>query len=365
MRRILLLGLFAVTACGAQASFVSAPFGSASLRGATLRMTKGGTSHSSVASRASLGRRVILSVASRSGAESKGEARPDRSPSHIDPTAASGSLLYVSDLGNFDVRVFTYPALKPAGKLTGFVQPQGECVDKAGNIWIANTEGSDVREYAHGGTTEIARVVDALGYPSGCAVDPKSGNLAVTNIENFSGNANVLVYKRARGTPAVYGNASLVSFYFAAYDLQGNLYVSARSSQSPFALGMLARGAHSIALVTISGGTLYFPGTVAWSGGKLVLGDQRCKNAASSCLYRLTVAGKAARITGTTPLDGACDVAQAWVGTSRIAGGDYANCSHQVSSADLWAYPAGGKPTARVTGFTQPVGAVVSSAGAR
>ncbi len=303
---------------------------------------------------------VILSVAT---AGSGVEGRPDTSPSWIAPGAASGALLYVSDLGNFDVRVFTYPALKPAGKLTGFVQPQGECVDRAGNVWIANTEGMDLREYAHGGTTEIARVSDVLGYPAGCAVDPKSGNLAVTNIENFSGNANVLVYKRARGTPAVYGNATLSSFYFAAYDPQGNLYVSARSSPSTFSLGVLARGAHSIALVTVSGGTIYFPGTVAWSGSELVLGDQRCNNTASSCLYRLTVTGKTARIAGATSLGGACDVAQAWVGVSRVAGGDYSNCSHQGSSADLWPYPAGGKPTARVTGFTQPVGAVVSSAG--
>ncbi|HET6275037.1 MAG TPA: hypothetical protein VFE16_03765 [Candidatus Cybelea sp.] len=303
---------------------------------------------------------VILSVATTGSVV---EGRPDTGASFIEPGAASGSLLYVSDLGNFDVRVFTYPALKPAGKLTGFVQPQGECVDRAGNIWIANSEGTDLREYAHGGTKEIARVSDALGYPAGCAVDPKSGNLAVTNIENFSGNANVLVYKRARGTPAVYGNTNLVSFYFAAYDSQGNLYVSARSSQSAFSLGVLARGAHSIALVTLSGGTIYFPGTVAWSGTQLVLGDQRCKNTASSCLYRLTVSGKTARIAGATPLGGACDVAQAWISAARVAGGDYANCSHKGSSADLWPYPAGGRPTARVTGFTQPVGAVVSSAG--
>jgi hypothetical protein len=277
------------------------------------------------------------------------------------PQARSAkSLLYISDLGDFDVRVFAYPSLKPVGKLTGFDQPQGECADTSGNVWIANTEGMQMREYAHGGTTPIAKLVDALGYPAGCAVDPRSGNLAVTNIANFSGAAAVLVYKHARGTPAVYGNKTLSSYYFAGYDPSGNLYVSGTNSQHIFALGVLPHGARSIALVAVSGGTIYFPGTVAWSGSKLVLGDQRCKNSATSCLYSLAVSGKSAMIAGSTPLGGACDVAQAWVGLHRVAGGDYANCSHEGSSADLWPYPAGGKPSARATGLKQPVGAVVS-----
>jgi len=277
---------------------------------------------------------------------------------------SSKSLLYISDLGNFDVRVYAYPSLKPVGKLTGFDQPQGECADTSGNVWIANTEAMQMREYAHGGTTPIAKLGDALGYPVGCAIDPHSGDLAVTNIQNFSGAAAVLVYKHARGTPAVYGNKTLYSYYFAGYDPSGNLYVSGADSQHVFAVGVLPQGAHSIALVAVSGGTIYFPGTVAWSGSKLVLGDQRCKNSATSCLYSLAVSGKTARIVGTTPLGGACDVAQAWVGPSRVAGGDYANCSHQGSSADLWPYPAGGKPSARATGLQQPVGAVVSAAAA-
>lgn len=276
---------------------------------------------------------------------------------------SSKSLLYISDLGNFDVRVYAYPSLKPVGKLTGFDQPQGECADTSGNVWIANTEGMQMREYAHGGTTSIAKLDDALGYPAGCAIDPRSGDLAVTNIQNFSGAAAVLVYKHARGTPAVYGNKTLYAYYFAGYDPSGNLYVSGTDSQHIFALGVLPHGARAIALVTLSGGTVYFPGTVAWSGSKLVLGDQRCKNSATSCLYSLAVTGKTARVVGRTRLGGACDVAQAWVGTSRVAGGDYASCSRQGSSADLWPYPAGGKPTARATGLRQPVGAVVSVGG--
>lgn len=353
MRAALLLAFLALTACGGSGAAPSTtPF--ASLR-ATLRMTE-----------SSAPTRVTLSVASRSDAESKGEplvTKGDTSLSWMSPQAKSAKqLLYVSDLGNFVVWVFSYPALEPLGKLTGFVQPQGLCTDSAGNVWIANTEGSQMREYAHGGTKPIAKLTDAFGYPAGCAVDPRTGNLAVTNIENFSGRATVLVYKHARGTPAVFGNNNLAAFYFAGYDPNGNLYVSARTGEKTFALGVLARGARSIALVTIKGGTIYFPGTVAWQGSKLVAGDQRCNKRASSCLYRLSIAGSTATIAGSTPLGGACDVAQAWVAPKRVAGGDYAKCAHRSSSADLWRYPGGGEPLARATGLQQPVGAVVSAA---
>jgi hypothetical protein len=276
----------------------------------------------------------------------------------------SGPLLYVSDVGTFTVHVYTYPALKPAGKLTGFNEPQGLCADSAGNVWVTNTNVYQVREYAHGGTTPIATLHDDFGYPVGCAVDPSSGNLAVTNLQNFSGAAIVLLYKHARGTPAVYSNKDIAYYYFAGYDGSGNLYVSGQTSQHGFALGVLARGAKSISGVAVSGGTIYFPGTVAWNGSNLVLGDQRCKNSASSCLYRLTVSGKTAHVVGSTPLGGACDVAQAWVGASRVAAGEYQSCSHGPSGAALWRYPAGGKPAAQVTGLLQPVGAVVSSVGA-
>ena len=91
-------------------------------------------------------------------------------------------------------------------------------------------------------------------------MDPSSGDLAVTNLQNFSGAGIVLLYKHARGTPGVYSNKEIAYYYFAGYDGSGDLYVSGQTSQHRFALGALARGAKSISGVAISGGTIYFPG---------------------------------------------------------------------------------------------------------
>jgi hypothetical protein len=41
--------------------------------------------------------------------------------------------------------------LRLVGTLTGFTNPQGDCVDKSNNVWIVDTEASQLIEYAHGG----------------------------------------------------------------------------------------------------------------------------------------------------------------------------------------------------------------------
>lgn len=287
----------------------------------------------------------------------------DQAPSWMSAAAKTArQLLYVSDLGNFDVEVYTFPSLAHVGKLTGFDGPQGECNDANGNVWIASTRNYEIYEFAHGGKSPIVALTDPLGYPAGCAIDPTSGNLAVTDIKDFSNPASVLVYKHAHGTPAAYSNPNQVSNYFAGYNSSGDLYVSGLTVEKAYSLSVLPHGRSSMTSVAIKGGTIYFPGTVAWHGATLVLGDQKCKRRASSCLYELAVSGTTARITRRIALHKACDVAQAWVGSTKLAGGDYQYCGHGPSSADVWPYPAGGTPAKRATGLRMPVGAALSAA---
>jgi hypothetical protein len=292
----------------------------------------------------------------------RAEQRPTRRASWMSPSAATAkALLYVSDAGTFEVAVYTFPALKLTGTLTGFSRPQGECTDNTGNVWITNTIQLDILEFAHGGTRAIANLADPTGYPVGCAIDAGTGDLAVTNIYDLSGGGGIVVYKRARGTPRVYTNQTQKFCYFAAYDSKGNLYVSGSTKGGAYVLTRLERGGSALTRLTVGGATIHYPGTVAWVGSTLVLGDQKCNGGDSSCLYAASVSGTAVQITGTIPLKKACDVAQAWIGNGRIAGGDYEYCSGgRRSGVELWPYPAGGIPSARVTGLETPVGATVS-----
>ncbi|MBV8067239.1 MAG: hypothetical protein JO113_04620 [Candidatus Eremiobacteraeota bacterium] len=274
----------------------------------------------------------------------------------------SHSLLYVSDLQHFEVYVYTFPSLALQYTLKGFNEPEGLCADRSGNVWIANTGNNNMLEYAHGGTSPIASLGDPTGYPVGCAVDPLTGNLAVTNFYDFSGGGSVLIYDRARGLPHIYANKTQYYYYFAGYDGAGDLYVSGTTSKHVYVLAVLPRRRRAMSLVTISGAKLYVPGTVAWNSSTLVLGDQQCQNKQTSCLYALSVAGRTARVTGTTPLRGSCDVVQAWVGATQIAAGDdAAYCAHGTSSVDIWSYPGGGSPRGHASGPGIPVGATVSS----
>jgi hypothetical protein len=149
---------------------------------------------------------------SRSGAVATGRAftmgRPDRGRSWMAPDTKKRDLLYVSDsfpYGSNDVYVYSYPKGKLKGTLTGFNEPSGQCVDKAGDVFIANFGASQILEYAHGGTSPIKTLSDPDYYPLGCSVDPTTGNLAVTNRLSTSFTAgDVAIYADASGTPTSY-----------------------------------------------------------------------------------------------------------------------------------------------------------------
>ncbi len=59
-------------------------------------------------------------------------------PSWMAADAQRRDLLYVSDLYNDHVNVYSYPQGKLEGVLTGFQAVHYECVDSAGNVFIAN-----------------------------------------------------------------------------------------------------------------------------------------------------------------------------------------------------------------------------------
>ncbi|MBV8196768.1 MAG: hypothetical protein JO263_01415 [Candidatus Eremiobacteraeota bacterium] len=278
------------------------------------------------------------------------------------PDAAKGTLLYIADSGRFAVDIYTFPALKLAGKIAGIDRPQGECSDGDGNVWITSTEGLQILEYAHGGTTPIKVLGDPAGHPAGCAVDPTTNDLAVTNLTGFSGAGSVLIYRHAGGVPAVYQNPRQSSYFFAAYDSAGNLYASGQTVDAAYSLSLLTKGAHSLSSLAIKGATLYFPGTVAWVGSDLILGDQLCRNRKASCFYRASVKGETVTVTGVTHLKGACAVAQALIDKAQLIGGNVAQCGRGgKSSVAVWRYPRGGPPLRSVTGVDMPVGAALSA----
>jgi hypothetical protein len=158
--------------------------------------------------------------------------------SWMKPGTSGQDLLYTAggENGRGIVYVYTYPQGALVGTLTGMIQPSGVCTDSAGNVFIvAYTTGSlgssTIYEYAHGGTSPVAMLSDP-GVALGCAVDPKTGNLAVANTSDFTNPyeddwGDIAIYPEARGNPKIYYDDGFPAFYNCGYDNEGNLYVSA------------------------------------------------------------------------------------------------------------------------------------------
>jgi hypothetical protein len=309
--------------------------------------------------------RTTTSVARRAAA-----VHPDRRASWISPELANAKapVLFVSDSGTADVYIYSLPALKVIGTVTGFSQPQGECSDNKGNVWVTDTNAQIIYELDHHGRLEN-ELSDTAGYPAACAWDSSTGNLAVMNLFGTgSSNGAVLVYSKGSQV-SQYHNPQQYFYNFGGYDASGNLFFDGRDDNGKFMLSELPKGAKSPHTLSVSGGTIYFPGMVQWITTKhdLLVGDQSCGNAYTSCLYNVAVSKSAATITGKINLQNAtggntCDLVQGVKYGKELAGSDYNFCGSSQSSTDLWPYPGGGPPTTQNGGTDSvPVGAAISS----
>jgi len=272
--------------------------------------------------------------------------------SWMNPAARSGALLYITDNGTNTVVIYSYPALKVVGTLTGFDNVQGDCVDASGNVWIDNTQASQMLEYAHGGTSPIATLNDPGQYPVGCSVDPTSGDLAVSNFYSTSGPpGSVSIYKNATGAPATFTPPSFAVVYYLGYDKHGTLYLDGIDSGSAFLFASFnGKKFKAMTLQQPIGG----PGAVQAVGNTIVVGDQTNGNNAA---YAFAIKGSTGKLVKTTPLTGANDIVQFNIYKNALVGGDL---NFNGSTADRFKYPAGGAPKKTVAGLNAPIGAVIS-----
>jgi hypothetical protein len=151
---------------------------------------------------------------------------------------ASSSLLYITDTFAKVVDVYTYPGLKVAGQLTGFGFPEGECTDKAGDVYIADAGGA-VYEYPHGSINRINTITSDMYQPAGCAINPKNDDLAIAN-----GNVQVIVFASGgAGYATAYRDFNFSQTNALSYDNHGNLFVDGYDQSKQFHYAELPKGA--------------------------------------------------------------------------------------------------------------------------
>lgn len=239
------------------------------------------------------------------------------------PNARRSDLLYVSYFYGNEVFAYDYPGGKLVGTLTGIPEAQGMCTAKRlkGKWWVVATGSNQVFEFAHGGTSPLATLNVTAGAPASCAVDPATGNLAVTMITND----NVIVYKNGSGSAVTY--TAPFGPYFSAYDKSGDLYVDG-SGQTP--LAELPKGGSSFEPIATNQ-TIIFPAGLQWHGKDLAVGDLD-----TSTIYQFSITASAATLTTTTSLSGAGS-GDFWIQKNRVIASAGANVG-------IWKFPAGGSP---------------------
>jgi hypothetical protein len=285
-------------------------------------------------------------------------ARAASGRSHMKPGAKKNGLLYVVDTGAATANVYSESTWGPFGDLLGFTRPYTACVDKAGDVYITDFSGDRVTEYAHGSITPMRTLSDHQGNPVSCAVDPKTGDLAISNFNGPSSTpGNVIVYRGAKGNPIRYSSSVLDNYFFVGYDDNDNLFLNGVGGSIVY-LAELPKGKSAFKTLSVNQ-TFGFPGGIAWDGVFLAVADQE-----ANIIYQLKVSGSKATVHGSTTLNGASDVFQFWLtgGSAKhpqatsVIGADYG-----ASAVDKWQYPAGGTALKTLTGLSNPEGVAISN----
>jgi hypothetical protein len=260
--------------------------------------------------------------------------------SWMKPEASGDSLLYVSAGAN--VYIYSYPGESLVGTLTGFYNALGLCSDAKGNVWITDQSHEMILEYKHGGTKPIAQVSDPYSNPAGCAVDSRTGNLAVAN-----SNGDVAIFAGATGTPTFYPTKPLTGGPVnVTYDKNGNLYISANLDRHH--ISWLPYGGSSVSKMHLR------PTTPAHHIGLQY--DGQYLTYLSGGIYQYSLNGSKGKNKHIVTLYNVCCTAGYFIhGSVVFVTGPYVVYTFN--------YPAGGYYTSAIANFTsQPYGLTVSVA---
>jgi len=266
----------------------------------------------------------------------------------VSPQAASGDLLYLSDVKTNVVYVYSYPNAKHVGTLRKFVAPRGECSSTSGDVWIADSGTYAVLEYPHGAASPV-RALNIEGVPQGCAIDPVTGDLAVSSTGT---SVTVTVFHaHKKWAPFHFRDSQMTVPTFCGYDAKGNLFVDGLDKNKAFRLDELSQGGTALGNVTIEGASIKSPGQIQWDGTYLAIGDT---GVAPSVVYQFSEGTSGLSEVGSTTLAGTTSVRQWWIAGSTIVGPDFGK------DVGFWKYPTGGSAT-KVLSAVHGYGATLSA----
>lgn len=249
--------------------------------------------------------------------------------------SAKGDLIYGAADGS------TYVLSYPQGKVVGAINEGGAdvCSDSSGNVYL--TVDSRVDEFSHGATAPSA----SFNLPNitvGCAVDPVTGNLAVT------------YFGDSRGNVAIFPSGSSNAMYFrtsvdaasCGYDNVGNLFVEGFGQGGIPGLTELQKNTQAFETLTITPRIQGSFERVQWDGSYIALQShiQMRKLPQTVTLNRLSASGSTATVVSSTSINGIKkSVFLSWIKNNQVII-PYGMDGRATPNIDYWKYPAGGAP---------------------
>ncbi len=284
-------------------------------------------------------------------------SKPDLSSGFADVDASVKAAVIVSDSGTNDVYAYSSSG-KLIATITGFSEPQGMGGTKAGSFYVADTGNSNILLYANDFKTKIATLKDPNQYPVGVSYYEKTGIVGVTNIISTSdGAGSVSFYAREKTTPCVtVSSSSWGRVYFDAFDADGNLFIDGEDTSGNVLVGEITGGCKATTITTLKvSNAISFPGGVqVTKTGDIAIGDQE---GAAVYTYKAPVKGSLGKPIETTPLTGSSDaVTFAFTALDKYLW----TADAGLAASEKFDYPAGGSPVAGITGFSEPIGVVVT-----
>jgi hypothetical protein len=231
-------------------------------------------------STASLGTNPAVATSTRQQTTSAGGATSGTAghvrygpPSHhvqagggwISSAATKGGILYGSSYNGAFINLYSSKGndQQVTGQLTsGLVSPQGMVVDAKHQLWVANTNASNIVAFKRGATTPFTTLDDSNYYPVSVAVDSQ-GTVYAANVVSLQGPpGNVAVYANGSTMPTAYLTYSgFLLVLGLGVDASDNLYVSYQPMSGPPDVVMFPKGSSTgqpFGIADVSNGDIVF-----------------------------------------------------------------------------------------------------------
>ena len=260
--------------------------------------------------------------------------------------ATSGDLLYATSTDHQYLYVMTYPRVRLIDTIGGFSPEalRGVCSDAGGNVYVvdfgslpSHTE-SHVYVFQHGATIP-SRVLSGPPGIENCAVDPVSGDLAVSTDNNYP---TLAIYHNGSGSPTLYNGGPYVR---GTYDDDGDLYLAAPIDDGGMPLAVFANG--KFAHVSLDQ-RISWAANIQWYDGGLVF-STRARGRRQS-VYRITFSSSTqGHVEPASTLRRNGKALPRFGVPDLVVGKDILATGQAHGQVYFWKYPKGGKPIRSVT----------------